>query len=311
MITESELFRFSGLEFGPSKYDVRRKRSMITDGRDAKQGAWPWQVSLQLWNSDLQQFEHQCGGSIINDRYILTAAHCFIFVDGAMDPKNWQVVAGEHELFTEKDGPVDIYNISRIILHELAQADTLTANDIALLEMTEPIQFSDNVNAILLAERGVNYEQEAHCYATGWGTNEEDFLPHVAILQEVHGVIPRHIRCRQWWSGENLNRKMTSMFRYQFDDNLPATNICFGRGHKGTCTGDSGGPLVCRVDKKWRLVGVTSRGTSPCINNKFGKGLPSLSMKVSAFLPWIAKNSALLSVTDTNSITLWKHSMKR
>ena len=271
-------------------------------------GAWPWQVSIQSGSGN--HFEHMCGGSIIDRRHILSAAHCFSSEHrGVEDERRLRVLAGEHELYTDDDGPHDEYDVEEIIKHDGFQGPADIANDIALLRLSNNIAFNDRVNAIPLAdaEQTQSFEgvrANTTCYATGWGSDGNGTAT-MTTLQEVRDVIPRLSQCRRWWLGVNLTQRVLDWLREnpQFGINdfhhLPDTNICFGFGHRGTCGGDSGGPLVCSVDMpdgglSWRLVGVTSRGTSPCINDVTdGRGLPSLFTGVADFHDWIANNTRL------------------
>lgn len=86
----------------------------IVGGEDAKIGEFPYQVSLQ-WGHFPDRFEHFCGGSIINERWILTAAHCLEEVRYIGD---FVIKAGKHNL-TEKEESEQIIAVDSDYIHDL------------------------------------------------------------------------------------------------------------------------------------------------------------------------------------------------
>ncbi|TNN76633.1 Transmembrane protease serine 2 [Liparis tanakae] len=100
----------------------------IVGGTEAANGAWPWQVSLQITG------DHICGGSIISPDWILSAAHCF---QRYSSPETWTVHSGDVSLLQMIHGKT----VNKIISH--AKFDTETyVNDIALLKLDVPLEFS-------------------------------------------------------------------------------------------------------------------------------------------------------------------------
>ena len=57
------------------------KQGKIIDGTDAEPGQFPWQLSMEYYNFDLEEWRHTCGASLIDANHAITAAHCFPFVD--------------------------------------------------------------------------------------------------------------------------------------------------------------------------------------------------------------------------------------
>lgn len=124
----------------------------IVGGASAAEGQFPYQISLRRYDS------HSCGGSIYNKRWIVTAGHC---VDGA-SPVGMTVVAGSTRLSTGGDS----YNVEKIIVHPSFNPWELTS-DIAVLKVTEDIQFNEYVQPIPLSTQ---YVGESESVASGWGT---------------------------------------------------------------------------------------------------------------------------------------------
>ncbi|KAK9736473.1 Trypsin [Popillia japonica] len=125
----------------------------IVGGIDAEDGQFPYQISLR-WHG-----RHICGGSILSERYILTAAHCVY----RQVPENLTVVSGSNTL----DQGGDTYKIEKLIPHQGYVQETIT-NDIALIKLTEEVKYGDKVVAIKLPEQetGCNVELTL----SGWGT---------------------------------------------------------------------------------------------------------------------------------------------
>ncbi|XP_022597547.1 transmembrane protease serine 11D-like [Seriola dumerili] len=124
-------------------------RSRIMGGQEAPEGAWPWQVSIQI------QSRHHCGGTILNSLWVLTATHCFykyLWISRA----HFRVVAGLNVLSAPGDH-AQIHSISRVEMHK--DYDDITSdNDVTLVLLSSPFNFTDHVQPIC---RLLNRLQEA------------------------------------------------------------------------------------------------------------------------------------------------------
>lgn len=115
--------------------------SRIFGGYEAKPGQFPYQVSLRFYREP-EGFGHFCGGSILTERFVLTAAHCVV-----NDLPKLSVLVGTHskENFNKKD----LHAVKRKFVHEEFSASKMS-NDIALLELENPLHFNDTVQSIPL-----------------------------------------------------------------------------------------------------------------------------------------------------------------
>ncbi|NWS67780.1 ACRO protein, partial [Crotophaga sulcirostris] len=234
----------------------------VVGGKDAQPGAWPWIVSIQ--NPSEAGTGHTCGGSLLSPQWVLTAAHCFNYVRST---EKWRVVAGATNL-TQLGPEAQVRNIKRLLLHQ--QYNNISrSNDIALLELDQPVQCSSYVQLACLPEASLRVSQLKTCYISGWGSTVEE--GEVNVLQEAQVSLINNQVCNSslWYFGA-----------------IHTHNICAGYPHGGTdtCQGDSGGPLVCKdphADRFW-LVGVTSWGEG-CA--RFFR--PGIYVSTQHFLDWI------------------------
>lgn len=139
----------------------------IFGGQEAAVGQFPHQVSLRISSSGGPDFKHFCGGSIITNRFILTAAHCYDSRYPA--PQLYRVVVGAHQN-NGNDGTV--FNITQWILHEgfvmnFTLPNPRVFNDIALIETATTIQFNQLIRPIEL-HRGF-ISRDGRAIASGWG----------------------------------------------------------------------------------------------------------------------------------------------
>ncbi|KAL0124390.1 hypothetical protein PUN28_006312 [Cardiocondyla obscurior] len=226
--------------------------SHIVGGEDAPAGKYPYQVSLRKSGS------HSCGGSIINQYTILTAAHCIVGYTGNSNAlKSLTIHAGTNLL--SEDG--NVYKAKRAIVHKRYSALLLT-NDVGLLILTTPITFTQNVQSIPLATTDVA-PAGSPCTLSGWGTTSLGG-PIPNKLQEIELKVFDQKQCkRQQWR-------------------VQSSHICtLTKEGEGACHGDSGGPLVAEGVQ----IGIVSFGV-PC-----ARGAPDVFTKVSAFTDWIQENS--------------------
>lgn len=128
----------------------------IYGGSEAKPGQFPYQITLRLWHSSL----HYCGGSIISNRHILTAAHCVRPTSPVLD---YTVIVGAHSK-TGKDGRG--YKVARFIQHE-GFNETSLQHDVALIELETTIVFNERVSVIRLHRGFIGGQVTA--VMSGWG----------------------------------------------------------------------------------------------------------------------------------------------
>ncbi|KAG7309979.1 hypothetical protein JYU34_004502 [Plutella xylostella] len=239
----------------------RNEASRIVGGQETGVNEFPWVVRL----SYLDKF--YCGGMLVNDRYVLTAAHC---VKGLM----WfmiRVTLGEHGRCNETVRPETRF-VVRVVSHNFSYHTF--KNDIALLELNERVNISETVKPVCLPHNDENSYAGATGIAAGWGSINEN-KNHSCVLQDVEVPLLSNQDCRN-----------TKYDKEMISDDM----ICAGypdKGKKDTCQGDSGGPLtVERGDKRYELVGVVSWGIG-C-----GRvGYPGVYTRVTKYLYWIRHNA--------------------
>ncbi|XP_053341159.1 transmembrane protease serine 13b [Clarias gariepinus] len=237
---------------------LSQSSSRIIGGDEADPGQWPWQVSLHFQGS------HVCGGSVISQDFIVSAAHCFPSDPPAWQvPANWRVYLGVESQYML---PAPQY-IADIIIHELYNPNTHD-NDIALLKLTQPINFTGMVQPVCLPAYDQVVLADTECWTTGFGTTEEGEDHGSIQLMEVEVEIIDRSLCNTAYKGLISN------------DMLCAGDM---NGGKDACQGDSGGPLVCQDDDgHWYLYGVTSWGIGCGRVNR-----PGVYTDVHSYVAWI------------------------
>lgn len=138
----------------------------IYGGTEASLGQFPYMVSLRAFRNESSR--HVCGGSLITDRFVLTAAHCI--VAEWLSPSKFQIVVGAHRNYTENDGIA--YAVQTLIPHEQFYAIESpeifqVQHDIGLVETTKEIQFNDLVAPIALHDSFIATGESV--FTMGWG----------------------------------------------------------------------------------------------------------------------------------------------
>jgi len=125
--------------------------SRVVNGEDATPNSWPWQISLRYRNYPYHNaYGHYCGGSLIENDWVLTAAHC---VARNPDPTAWKVIVGAHYREGSPTSVQETITVTQVIPHS-DFGWTTAKNDVALLKLAKPIVPGDKVNTVCLPESG-------------------------------------------------------------------------------------------------------------------------------------------------------------
>ncbi|KAF7993880.1 hypothetical protein HCN44_011149 [Aphidius gifuensis] len=225
----------------------------IIKGIKAKEGELPSSVAIYM-NGNLK-----CGGTIIDEIHIITAAHCC----QQLSPKELTVLTGANDLSSWLPKS---YGVSQIYIHEDYINSGSFENDIAILSLSENIYFNSVTKAIKLPTQET--PENTNLTLSGWGktkdSNGKNDLP--TDLMKLETKIISNSLCKKWLLRE-------------INDSQICTFISNGQG---ACTGDSGGGLVDGNT----LVGVASwiAGKKGCAT-----GYPDVFTRVYSFVPWITK----------------------
>ncbi|XP_010222428.1 PREDICTED: transmembrane protease serine 6 [Tinamus guttatus] len=220
--------------------------SRIVGGTDSVEGEWPWQASLQV------RGRHICGGTLIADRWVVSAAHCFQ-EERLASPSVWTVYLGKYLQNATSHTEVS-FKVDRLFLHPYYEEDSHDY-DVALLQLDHPVISSPFIQPICLPAPSHLFEPGLHCWITGWGAIKEGGRIS-NMLQKVDVQLIQHDICSE-------------AYHYMISPRM----LCAGyrKGKKDACQGDSGGPLACKEPSgKWFLAGLVSWGMGCARPNYYG-----------------------------------------
>ncbi|KAK2863625.1 hypothetical protein Q5P01_003158 [Channa striata] len=235
----------------------------IAGGQETIQGYWPWQA-IVAGSASI------CGGSLINNQWVLTAAHC----SPSADIKNMLVILGRYRLLLSTASEIAL-TVTQIIIHPNYVASTAD-NNISLLKLSSVVTFTNYILPVCLAASDSTYYSGTSTWVTGWGGlgSEEGFVPVPYDLREVEVPVVGNRQC-------NCNYGVGTITDNMMCAGSPAEG-------KGFCQGDNGGPLVSKQNSRWILGGVAFYGSGCTYPN-----LPGILTKVSKYQSWI--NSQITS----------------
>ncbi|XP_071546216.1 melanization protease 1-like [Panulirus ornatus] len=257
----------------------------IHGGTEAPLYGYPWMAVFGYLNTASNELLFQCGGAVINERYILTAAHCVH--SSILTRYPLEVIRlGEWDLSTERDCEVTLqgfeicappsqdFAYEEIIIHPDYNTRARFSDDIALIRLNSPIDLSGQlIQAVCLPPQDLDpgtIINERQAVVAGWGTTENgttsDRMLHVSLPMADRGM------CNATYGGILVNEQ-----------------VCFGgREGQDSCKGDSGGPLLLSGPSgpPFLQIGVVSYGPVPC-----GKeNRPGVYTSVSLYRNWIERN---------------------
>jgi secreted trypsin-like serine protease len=260
--------------------------AVVTDPK-----AWPWQVALYRHVKG-DNYAQACGGSIIAERWVLTAAHCVVpkGADKPLAASELLVVEGIKQL---GEGGRQI-EVKRVVVPQYDPKNQ--SNDIALLELAKPAQstpipYAQPANAEL-EKPGVTG------VVTGWGLlqdaawdEDKKAWVHRQTGQALTSEQVRDSKLRQVELPLIGWEACRDAYKDKGGGTLTASNICAGvpEGGKDSCQGDSGGPLVARdAQNLYVQIGVVSWGIGCGV-----RGIPGVYTRVSAYEGWLREHTGI------------------
>jgi len=229
----------------------------IVGGETVTDRQVPWIVSVTTNTDD--GYSYNCGGTFVSPRHIVTAAHCTQIPGKTIT--GVEVKYGQNDLTS---GDIKTATVKKWHNYPNYNPDTIH-NDIAVLELTEEVSFTDDIAPACLPKQGADYAGKTALVA-GWGSTD-NVGGTTNVLLSLSKEMGTEDYCKEN-GGDNYDHSMMNCFVYE-------------QG-KDSCGGDSGGPVTVTDDDKVYLIGAVSFGPTKC-----GESPTGVNARVSTYIGWI------------------------
>lgn len=222
-------------EFCGKAHERIGKTPKIINGLPSEPHEFPWHVGVR----SLSVGSVYCGGVLISQEWVLSAAHCFT----ELSPNDIEILLGKQDLTKSEPGEQTL-EVTEIIRHHKFNPFTMH-NDFALLKLNRTVTFSETIAPICLPCDRFQTHEGAQVWVAGWGSLEPNSKFMSPVLQKTNLTVLNDGECRDYFG------------------QIPNGALCaLGEHGQDACIGDSGGPMMYYNKKRcqYEVVGVVSWG---------------------------------------------------
>uniref|UniRef100_A0A3B3WJZ4 Coagulation factor IX n=1 Tax=Poecilia mexicana TaxID=48701 RepID=A0A3B3WJZ4_9TELE len=254
----------------PTIVAQKNEDERIVGGNEATPGEIPWQVVLLNQSKTLPI----CGGSLLSEFWVITAAHCLVLAK----QKGYTIFVrvGEHDVNVVEASERNHEVAEEHIHHRYNFSQSQFNHDIALLKLATPVELSNERRPICVGSTVLMQDlmkDSGISLVSGWGRTL-DKGREADKLQKLSAPVADLALCKQ-------------------SSRIPITRFMFcaglADGLSDSCQGDSGGPHATNYKGTWFLTGIVSWGEGCAQKGKYG-----IYTHVSRYYPWIVQKTGIL-----------------